>query len=266
MSRVGSHLLAAKILVEAGMRGMSSKELASAVIQSNEPLNIIELTGKKGDIIFLHPLLLHARSTNLATIDESNVRFMCHPSIPLKRTLNFNQPFHQMSLLEKSMVCGAMNIHDTTYQLNPSDVDLMIQLHSRYHSSNLTNTQDTSDILTTSRADSNIQTSCDNTDEIDTKNVIVSDTLDVSDSSANYMDSFPTRLKQAIDSTVRTLSAITPEACHTFQSRKKKRQYHVNSDDDNDNYSINNGGNEASNDSDGDSSRSMLNQLPCSFI
>ena len=46
--------------------------------------NIIELTGEAGDVILLHPFLLHARSKNLAPISEHGVRFLCHPSIPLR--------------------------------------------------------------------------------------------------------------------------------------------------------------------------------------
>ena len=46
--------------------------------------DITELTGEAGDVILLHPFLLHARSKNLAPLLESGVRFLCHPAVPLK--------------------------------------------------------------------------------------------------------------------------------------------------------------------------------------
>ena len=64
----GSHLTAASILASSGLNGMTSKELTDAVLNSGDSFPVVELTGSAGDIILLHPLLLHARSTNLSPV------------------------------------------------------------------------------------------------------------------------------------------------------------------------------------------------------
>ena len=58
------------------------------ILNEGVDFNIIELTGEAGDVILLHPFLLHARSKNLAPMSEHGVRFLCHPSIPLRSLLN----------------------------------------------------------------------------------------------------------------------------------------------------------------------------------
>ncbi|CAN0397581.1 unnamed protein product, partial [Laminaria digitata] len=45
--------------------------------------DVVETTGAAGDVMLTHPLLLHARSSNLAGTDVAGVRFMCHPAVPL---------------------------------------------------------------------------------------------------------------------------------------------------------------------------------------
>jgi hypothetical protein len=101
----GSHLVATQILVESGNEGLSSKELAQRVMNSRETFNIIEVTGKAGDVILMHPLMLHARSTNLS---ENTIRILCHPSISLKQPMNFNKELKDLSVLERSIVYGTL--------------------------------------------------------------------------------------------------------------------------------------------------------------
>jgi ectoine hydroxylase-related dioxygenase (phytanoyl-CoA dioxygenase family) len=64
---VGSHKCIARALVEAGTRGMRPSEVAfcvdSCLSSAQYPLE--ELHGKAGDVIIMHPFLIHARSKNL---------------------------------------------------------------------------------------------------------------------------------------------------------------------------------------------------------
>lgn len=107
----GSHLSVARSLISSGLKGSKSKPLVESVLHcpNEELFNMIELTGEAGDVILLHPLLIHARSKNLAvkTETEDGVRFMCHPTIALKKHMDFRQPHNQMSVLEKSIVKAA---------------------------------------------------------------------------------------------------------------------------------------------------------------
>jgi hypothetical protein len=66
---VGSHRCVTRALVHAGTRGLSHSELSSVVSsclsQSSYPM--VELTGRAGDLVLMHPFLIHARSKNLGT-------------------------------------------------------------------------------------------------------------------------------------------------------------------------------------------------------
>jgi hypothetical protein len=99
----GSHKNVIKSLITAGLKGSRSKPLVESVLSELNG-NIVELTGDAGDVIILHPLLIHARSKNFGPKNEDGVRFMCHPSVALQEHLNFNKPFTHMSVLEKSIV------------------------------------------------------------------------------------------------------------------------------------------------------------------
>jgi hypothetical protein len=65
---------------------------------------VLLMTGSAGDVIILHPLLLHARSKNLAPVDKSGVRIMCHPIVPTVNPLDLNKRYDDLSLLERSIV------------------------------------------------------------------------------------------------------------------------------------------------------------------
>ena len=105
---VGSHRAALKILLQAGLRGCTNTEIVSAM-NPEDLEEIVELTGQAGDVALLHPLLVHARSINLGTAGANSIRFMCHPSVPLKEPLSFDLPVEDLTLLERSIVrnCGS---------------------------------------------------------------------------------------------------------------------------------------------------------------
>jgi hypothetical protein len=100
-----SHIIGVQNLIEAGLRGISAEDLSLTLReQSDCCFDIIEAIGSAGDIIVMHPLMLHARSKNLAPIENAGVRFLCHPSVPLKRHMNFNKEYDDMTILEQSIV------------------------------------------------------------------------------------------------------------------------------------------------------------------
>ncbi|CAM9137031.1 unnamed protein product [Ectocarpus sp. 6 AP-2014] len=116
----GSHKKVAKILWNrAGTTGLTGPELSSAAREALLPTaddDVVETNGDAGDVLLTHPLLLHSRSTNLAPIEESGVRFMCHPAVPLKDHLNLHSAPEARSVLERVMMqacpVGGRNVLD----------------------------------------------------------------------------------------------------------------------------------------------------------
>eukprot|EP00752_Nemacystus_decipiens_P001709 g1655.t1 len=103
----GSHKVVAELVWnKAGTTGLTGPELSGAAREALLPAaseDVIETIGSAGDILLTHPLLLHARSTNLAPVDEAGVRFMCHPAVPLKRHLDLHAPPEAFSVVERIM-------------------------------------------------------------------------------------------------------------------------------------------------------------------
>lgn len=64
---VGSHNCISRALAHAGTRGLSHSEISHVVSScfSHSSYTMLELTGKAGDVILMHPNLIHARSKNL---------------------------------------------------------------------------------------------------------------------------------------------------------------------------------------------------------
>ena len=61
--------------------------------------NFVEVTGKAGDFVILHPYMVHASSQNVIGIP----RFMTNPPIVLKEPMNLNRPRNEdYSLLERA--------------------------------------------------------------------------------------------------------------------------------------------------------------------
>ncbi|CAM9381755.1 unnamed protein product [Ectocarpus fasciculatus] len=104
----GSHKKVAKILWNsAGTTGLTGPELSNAAREALLPAaddDVVETNGDAGDVLLTHPLLLHSRSTNLAPVEESGVRFMCHPAIPLKDHLDLHSAPEMRSVLERVMM------------------------------------------------------------------------------------------------------------------------------------------------------------------
>jgi hypothetical protein len=62
--RVGSHRYTACILAEAEPDGLTPSELDLRASAATQYLSVVEVTGKAGDIILMHPFTVHAPSTN----------------------------------------------------------------------------------------------------------------------------------------------------------------------------------------------------------
>jgi hypothetical protein len=84
----GSQRITARILAEAGPEGLSMEELSSRILKYNKSCkSVIEATGNAGDVVLIHPFLLHARSPNCG----SSVRFICNPCFGLHEPLNLKR-------------------------------------------------------------------------------------------------------------------------------------------------------------------------------
>lgn len=83
----GSHRVAARILAAAEPAGLDVNELAKRVTATPR-LNVVEGTGRAGDVILLHPFMLHARSPNTG----NSVRFICNPCIQYKEAMRLDGP------------------------------------------------------------------------------------------------------------------------------------------------------------------------------
>jgi len=65
--------------------------------------DFVELTGQTGDVVLLHPFMLHASSPN----SSGRPRFMTNPPIVLSEPLNFNRPDpEEFSLVELAVLRG----------------------------------------------------------------------------------------------------------------------------------------------------------------
>jgi hypothetical protein len=82
----GSHLRTARILAAAEPDGLAVGELCKRM---NEipPVSPVEMTGRAGDVVLLHPFMLHARSPNTGR----SVRFICNPCVTLHEKMNLKR-------------------------------------------------------------------------------------------------------------------------------------------------------------------------------
>ena len=82
----GSHLRTARILAAAEPAGLTIQELSKKVNETR-PDRPIEMTGRAGDVVLLHPFMLHTRSANTG----NSVRFICNPCVVLKEHMNLKR-------------------------------------------------------------------------------------------------------------------------------------------------------------------------------
>jgi hypothetical protein len=78
----------------------------------NECREFMEVTGKAGDVVFVHPFMLHASSQN----PSRRPRFMTNPTVILNEPMNFNRDNpDDFSLVERS-VCNALGVERYDFQ------------------------------------------------------------------------------------------------------------------------------------------------------
>ncbi|HYF49062.1 MAG TPA: phytanoyl-CoA dioxygenase family protein [Planctomycetota bacterium] len=99
---IGSHTITANVLAEAEPHGLSMDELTRRVVaHPRSRSRVIEATGEAGDVVLIHPFLLHARSPNTG----SSVRFICNPCFALKEEMRFDRPeANAISPVERAIV------------------------------------------------------------------------------------------------------------------------------------------------------------------
>jgi hypothetical protein len=99
----GSHKLIIDALHSADAYGLSNHEIKAIIEENINQFEIQEITGDAGDIVLMHPFLVHARSKNMGLYgDLAAIRVLCHPVIPLKETMNLNSD--ELTYLENSIV------------------------------------------------------------------------------------------------------------------------------------------------------------------
>lgn len=62
----------------------------------------VELTGKRGDVVLAHPLMLYSASRNGLQIP----RFITNPKVVLKDHFRFDRPAEELSLVEQKTLCA----------------------------------------------------------------------------------------------------------------------------------------------------------------
>ena len=101
-----SHLKTTGLLCEKALPGPAvSAKLRDIVDLSN----IVETQGHAGDVLLLHPFLLHARSKNLS---KKRVRFMCHPGLRLSSTMRIRVPPADPTPVERAIL-DAINSNES---------------------------------------------------------------------------------------------------------------------------------------------------------
>lgn len=91
--------------------GLHPYETGSHLI--HECKEFLEVTGKAGDVVFVHPFMLHASSQN----PSGRPRFMTNPTVFLNEPMNFNRDNpDDFSLVERS-ICNALGVERYDFQL-----------------------------------------------------------------------------------------------------------------------------------------------------
>ncbi|KIO77847.1 hypothetical protein TH53_06830 [Pedobacter lusitanus] len=97
--RIGSHKYIAQLLHRSGSAGISYQELKGIADQA-EDFPVEEATGNAGDVLWMHPFLIHARSPNVS----QTVRIAANRTISLYDDIYpLNSDIDSLSILEQSI-------------------------------------------------------------------------------------------------------------------------------------------------------------------
>jgi len=75
--------------------------------------NLVELSGEAGDVIMVHPLMLHTFSRNCTPIPS----FITHASIPLQQPMNFNRENPDEFSLVEQVILNALNVDRLAFKM-----------------------------------------------------------------------------------------------------------------------------------------------------
>jgi hypothetical protein len=95
---VGSHHAVARLLADAEPSGLRYKDLLRK-LPSVGASQVVELTGKAGDVAMLHPFLIHRSCANTGT----KVRFACNPRYSLKEPMQLDRADRAYSPVEEAI-------------------------------------------------------------------------------------------------------------------------------------------------------------------
>lgn len=98
---VGSHKKVAKLLWDAGSEGLEGGKVSHLAQRFLDDGEIVEVNGRAGDVMLMHPFTLHARSKNLGSRGLESVRFMCHPAVPLRERMQLDQSKDRLTPVRK---------------------------------------------------------------------------------------------------------------------------------------------------------------------
>lgn len=104
----GSHVPIARLLEKNEPRGLKGGAV-SFNARKFPRRRVVEVNGEAGDIMLVHPFLLHARSKNLGEKGVDSVRIMCNPNIRLHRRMNLNRADGAYSPVEQAIVNALEN-------------------------------------------------------------------------------------------------------------------------------------------------------------
>lgn len=96
---VGSHRHTARLLAAAEPAGISYQELGP-LAEALPRDKMAEATSRAGDVVLLHPLMVHATSMNASKA----VRFICNPGISLREPMQLQRADDDHSPVERAII------------------------------------------------------------------------------------------------------------------------------------------------------------------
>ncbi len=94
----GSHRAVAQLLADAEPAGLTSEKLLRRLPRL-QTSRVVELTGQAGDVVILHPFLVHGSSANTGT----RVRFACNPRYSLVEPMRLDRTDDAYSPVEEAI-------------------------------------------------------------------------------------------------------------------------------------------------------------------
>jgi hypothetical protein len=95
----GSHITTARVLQAAEPAGLDCMSLGAQAVAAADMNRAVEGIGNPGDVLLLHPFMVHARSPNTG----SRVRFICNPCVTLHERIRV-EPGAGRTPLERSIM------------------------------------------------------------------------------------------------------------------------------------------------------------------